>query len=48
VKELMEGKGIERPSAALPWTKRSRKRRNQRKSTASNRRWSYETQKKEH
>ena len=27
VKELMEGKGIERPSTSPPWTRRSRKPR---------------------
>ena len=45
VKELMEGKGIERPSTVAATDEPSRKPRNQRKSTANNRHWNCETSK---
>jgi len=42
VKELMEGKGIERPSPSPPRMRPSRKRRNPRKSNTSKKRWNCE------
>ena len=42
VKELMEGKGIERLSMSPPPTKPSRKRPNQKRSNTNKKRWSYE------